>query len=174
MKSEEQKELLRFLGILVAVIVVIVGIYFFTKKFVTKEKEEETVETPAVGTIDYNTAIVGNMLNKPESDYYVFVYNYEVANRDKYTVQNYLTEYLNDSENEDTRLKVYNVVLNDYLNKKYMAVEGEESNPKAKSIEEFKFGDFTLIRVKKGKVSKYLEDADAIKKELGIKDQNED
>ncbi len=172
MKSEEQKELLRFVGILVAVVVVVLGVYFFTKKFITKEVDEEKADTPAVGTVNYDMAIVGNMLNKPEDDYYVFVYDSEAINGEFYKSSDYVTEYLNDTENEN-KLRIYYVELNDYFNKDYKASEDEESNPKAKTVEEFKFGDFTLVRVKKGKVNKYLETAEAIKKELNIKDEDD-
>lgn len=166
MKSEEQKEMFRFLLVLGIVIVFVVGVYFFTRIFVTEEKDTTTEETPAVGTVNYDIAIVGNMLNKPESKYYVFVYDYESVEAGFYESTNAISKYLYSGKKD--LLKIYNVELNNYLNKDYKVKDGEEVNTKAKKIEDFKFGDYTLLKIEKGKVTKYLNSAADIKKELKI------
>lgn len=170
MKSEEQNEIVRFLIVLAIVVVAVIGVYFFTSKFVTKESSNDTESESTAGVVNYNIAIVGNMLNKPEDEYYVFVYDYESENTDMYVAMNAISNYL--SSGEDNLLKVYNVELDNYLNKSYKVQEGEKSNPKAKKIADFKFGDFTLIKVEKGKVEKYIENAEKIEKELTIDEKN--
>lgn len=169
MKSEEQNEIVRFLIVLAIVVVAVIGVYFFTSKFVTKESSNDT-ESESTAVVNYNMAIVGNMLNKPEDEYYVFVYDYESENTDMYVAMNAISNYL--SSGEDNLLKIYNVELDNYLNKSYKVQEGEKSNPKAKKIADFKFGDFTLIKVEKGKVEKYIENAEKIEKELTIDEKN--
>ena len=63
---------------------------------------------------------------------------------------------------------MYYIDLSNKLNESYYSEE--ESNPKATNIKELKLGDFTLIKVKDGKIVKYLEDEKEVKKELGMKD----
>lgn len=78
-RSEEQTEMIRFVRILIIVIILILGIYFFTRIFVTKdllnneEEEKEILE----GTVNYNLTMIGSLFNKPESEYYVMIYNTE-------------------------------------------------------------------------------------------------
>ena len=52
------------------------------------------------------------------------------------------------------------------MNEKFYSKE--ESNPKAKSISELKLSDLTLIKVKNKQITKYVENQDSIKAELGI------
>ena len=54
------------------------------------------------------------------------------------------------------------------LNKKYYVGEDKDSNPNATTSSELAFKDLTLIKIKNGKIVKYLETLDTIKTELGI------
>ena len=42
----------------------------------------------------------------------------------------------------------------------------DKSNPKAKTVEDFDFGSLTLLKIEKGKITKYIEDLDSIKEIL--------
>lgn len=161
-KSEEQKEIIKFVIILLVIVVVVVGIYFFTRNFVTKEaiKDNNTETTPV--TINYDVTIVGSMLNRPYDEYYVLAYESDSVSVNKY--QAVYSSYAN-KEKKD---KLYYIDLSNHLNSSYY--NKNDTNPNATSIDELKFGDFTLIKVKKGKIVKYLEDYDEIKKELKIED----
>ena len=56
-ETEEQVELKQFIKILVVLIILVVGVYFLTRAFVTKDlfnKKEESSETTK-GTINYST-----------------------------------------------------------------------------------------------------------------------
>ena len=68
-------------------------------------------------------------------------------------------------DNEDA-LKVFYCDLGNFLNADYYVGSDGESNPDAQNISEFAFGDLTLIKVENGKITKYLEDVDAIKAEF--------
>lgn len=161
-KTEEQKEIIKFVIILVVVVALVVGIYFFTKKFVTKE-EEKTETQEVTGTVNYNVTIVGELLNRPYDEYYVIIYD-STSNK----AAKYQSIYSKFTTGEKSTTKMYYIDLANKLNEPYY--NSDETNPKVTSIKELKLGDFTLIKVKDGKINKYLEDEEAVKKELGMED----
>lgn len=161
-KTEEQAEIIKFIIILIVVVALVVGIYFFTKKFVTKDEEKnETQEV--TGTVNYNVTIIGTLLNRPYDEYYALIYDSTSNKAAKY--QGIYSSFVSGPE---STTKMYYIDLSNKLNELYYSEE--ETNPKATTISELKLGDFTLIKVKDGKISKYLEDEDAIKKELKLED----
>lgn len=172
-RTDEQQEMIKFLIILVIVIVCVVGIYFFTRAFVTKDlkKEEETKEvTP--GSINYNNTLVGSMLNRPYDAYYVLVYDMKSVSAGKYeAIYNKYSNAANDVEKElankdKNKIKIYCVDLSNKLNESYKATD--KSNPDAKTIDELQFGEITLVKVEKGNITKYIENKEEIEKELEI------
>ena len=86
-QSEDQLEIKRFIIILGVLVVIILGIYFFTRMFVTKDllKKSETERETIKGTVNYNTTLIGNMLNLSKDDYFVLVYNFEDVNAAYYS-----------------------------------------------------------------------------------------
>lgn len=161
-QTEEQQEIIKFIIILVVVVALVVGVYFFTKKFVTKEESKnETQEV--TGSVNYNVTIIGTLLNRPYDEYYAIIYDSTSTKAGKYE-----GIYSSFTTGENSATKMYYIDLSNKLNESYYS--GEETNPKAQSIDELKLGDLTLIKVKNGKITKYLEDEDAIRKELGLKD----
>lgn len=160
-KSEEQQEIIRFIKILIIVVLFILAIYFVTRIFVKKDlinNEEET----AVTEISYSKMVFGTMLNRPYEEYYVFAFssednkaNYYNALADKY------------SNNEESSY-IYYIDLEDSMNKAFIAEDGK-TNPDAKTVNDLQVGAVTLIKVKDGKIAKYIENIDDIKSELSIK-----
>lgn len=161
-KTEEQKEIIKFIIILVVVVTLVVGIYFFTKKFVTKDEEKQDNQT-VTGTVNYNVTIIGELLNRPYDEYYAIIYDSTSNDAGKY--QGIYSKF---TTSEKSTTKMYYIDLSNKLNASYYSKD--ETNPKATSISELKLGDFTLIKVKKGKIVKYLEDEKEVKKELGMQD----
>ncbi len=159
----EKSEIKRFVIVLVVLVVIIAGIYLITSIFVTKDNVETPEETTP-GTINYNVAIVGNMLVKPENEYYVYLYDSESKNESIYEISNIIIDYL--SQTEEDLEKIYDVDLAKEMNKAYKVAEGEEPNTKATTVEDFQFGDFTLLRIKNGKVVEYIDTVEDIEKEL--------
>jgi hypothetical protein len=157
-QTEEQKEIKKFLIILLIVVLIIVGVYFFTRAFVTKDLNEE--ETTTETTFDYTKTILGSLLNRPYDEYYVLVYNSEDVKA------NYYANLVSSYQTKDDAIKIYIADLNDEMNSKFY--NAEESNPNAQSVSELQVSDLTLIKVKNKKISKYIEDVDKIKTELGI------
>jgi len=157
-KTEEQQEMIKFLVVLIVVILIIVGVYFFSKAFIKEEVKDLVYET---GTVRNNVAIVGTILNNPEKEYYVLAYDTTKPDASSYsTYAGYYTG------NQDGALKIYYLDLDNGLNKNYYVEE--KSNPKATKISELKMLDGTLIKVKNGKIVKYIEGIDSIKNEIKV------
>lgn len=161
-ESEEKQEIKKFIFVLLGLIVIVIGIYFFTKAFVTKDlfKDANEVEYKS-GTINYETAIVGNMLHKPESEYYVIAYDSEGKQI------NYYNTVASKYKNKEKSLKLYYLDLNNALNKDYIAKE-EEKSTSFKSIKDLKMGEITLFKIKNGKVTKLITNIEDIKKEFDL------
>lgn len=144
--------------ILIIVILILVVMYFFTEKIHKQKKSENEVTN---GSINYNKLSVGMIFNRPESEYYVLVY--DADNKDAILYSSIMTKYMNN----DNSKKIYFCDLGNKLNEKYYNVKNDNiSNPKANSINDLDFGDLTLLKIKKGTITEYLEDFESIKKEL--------
>jgi hypothetical protein len=72
--TSDQEDVKKFIIVVLVVAGLLVGVYFLTRIFVTKDliPKEETV-TP--GEVNYNVATVGTMLNRPYDSYYVLIYS---------------------------------------------------------------------------------------------------
>ncbi len=142
--SEDQNEIKHFIIILIIILLLIVGAYFFTRIFVSKDLLNNEEKTVTPGNIDYDTTLIGAMLNKPEEEYYVMLYN----NKDADYI--YYTGIANNYSNVKNHLKIYLADISNELNKNYIS---EEENLKIENIEDFKINTPTLLKIKKGKVS---------------------
>ena len=160
-RTAEQEEMFKFVIVILVVLACVGGIYLLTRAFVTKDlfNKDETKET-AKGEINYNSAIVGNIMNRPYDEYYVIVYDTtSEAAADLSTV---ITNFEN--RTDDAKLHMYVVDLHNKLNADYYNPEKE--NKKSTGVSTFMFGDKTLLKIKNGKVEKYITDLTKIKEEL--------
>lgn len=160
MELEEKNFFKKFIILLLVVLICGVIIYFFTRAFVSKdlfkeEKEEKATEVD----ISYDTAIVGTILNRPEKEYYVMVF--DLSDNDAY---NYYSIAVNYTRNEES-LPLYYVDLSSDLNKSHVSDKTVVENV---DVKDMKFGEITLLKIKNGKISKALTDAEKIEKELTI------
>ena len=163
MQNEETKTIKQFLITLIIVIIGVVGIYLLTKYVVKKDNAtNNSSNTEEKNYIDPNTAIVGTMLNKSSDAYYVIIYDKTKDNATTY--YSLVSTY----KAKDKALKVYTVDLSNSLNKKYIATDNK-TNPKATNLEDLKFGEVTLLKVKNNKITEAYETTDAIKKALDVK-----
>lgn len=159
--NTDDENVIKKLIIIIAVIVVVAAVVYATTELLGK-KETETNEPGVIaGEINYDKVSVGTILNRADAHYYVMVYNGEEADAMLYST--ILTKY---AAKEDS-LKIYYCDLNNKLNSSYYNVNNDNvSNTNPKKTEEFDFGDITLLEIKNGKITKYLEDLEAIKKQL--------
>lgn len=158
-RTEEQKEIKKFILILGIVIILVIGVYFFTKIYVVKDTNDKD-DTKTEITFNYNKTILGSLFNRPYDEYYVIVFDSEDLQA------NYYYNLVSSYQNKSNASKIYIADLNDSMNKKFY--NKDESNPQAQEASELKVKDLTLIKIKNKKINRYLEDVDSIKKELGI------
>lgn len=155
-KTSEQKEMGNFLIVIIVVLVCVAGIYFLTRAFVTKDLfKKDTVRQNVVtpGEINYSVAIFGTMLNRPEEEYYVVIYD---SSSDYATDMSTLVSgYLSGSDH----LPVYVIDLNNKTmngNGKYYDPNNISEAPTA--LDDLIVGDRTVIKVKNNKIDKFIPD----------------
>ena len=161
-ENEEVRTIKQFCITLIIVIIIAVGIYFFTRAFVTKDlfKEDSETNENTESVIDDTKAIVGTMLKKNNDDYYVIVYDSSSDEAAEYLRM--VSDYKEVSGSKD----VITVDLSNPLNSKYYDSENTMCN--TNDINEMKFGNISVLRVKDNKVNKCLETTSSIKKEWKI------
>lgn len=164
-KTAEQEEVRNFIIVIVVVLLCVGAIYLLTRAFVTKDlfgsKEDAVTEEVTPGVVNYDVAIMGQLLNRPYKEYYAVIYDSE----GDYMYDMYSLVYSYTSSNEKA-LHVYTIDLANTLNDGYY--DPENVNTKAKTLDELKVGDITLVKVKNGKISKIIVDYSKMQKELGI------
>lgn len=148
-ENDDVKLVKKLIVILIVVVLVAVGFYFLTDKVVMKEEtEDKQVE------INYDNATIGTILNRPYDEYLVLLYNSEESEAAYYSTL--LSNY-------DGESKIYFVDLSLKSSEDYI---GEKSSGVFKSIKDAKFSGPTLLEIKDGKVSSFLETKEEIKKAL--------
>lgn len=153
--TDEQKEIMKFGKILLGLIVVIGLLYLFTVYVVNKEEKYKRTNNP--GVVQYENILMGSILNRVDSEYYVLVYDStDISNS---VVTNSISEY----KTKNNHLPVYLVDLSNEMNKSFKA---SESSFKNDSLEDFKVKGTTLIKIKDNKISKFIETRDEILNEL--------
>ncbi len=160
--SDEAREVKKFVIILLSVIILVLAVYSITR-LINKDKENKNSDTSVTaGSIDYDKVSAGTLFNRLDSEYYVIVYDGSDSNAIYYSAL--MNKYM-DKEKSN---KVYFCDLSNELNKKHYVGQDKESNPSATTSSELAFKDLTLIKIKNGKIVKYLETLDTIKTELGV------
>ena len=154
--NEEMKTIKQFIITLMILIIIVLGIYLFTKLFVTKEDTDTT--TTDVDYINPKMAIVGTMLKKSEDNYYVILYNTEDDDASTYAA------LLNKYSAKDDYVTTYRVDLSNPMNSKYIA-EGSDINTQSDTLSDLRFGAITLLEVKNGKIIDSFESVESIEKE---------
>ena len=112
---------------------------------------EEGYTKPASETeISYTDILIGETFNRPDDEYLVLFDNFKDNTYDVYV--KYLSE-------QYTALNVYYVDMGSLPNSKYAS---DTNNPNAKSVNELKINGVTLIKIKNGRISKYITGSDHI------------
>ena len=115
-ETEEQMEVKKFIFVLVGLIIILIGVYFFTRAFITKDLNRKTEDISYTeGKVNYNVVVVGTLLNRPNKEYYVVAYSSDGASASYY---NTLTSKYMSKENT---LSMYYLDLENELNKEYVA-----------------------------------------------------
>ncbi len=159
-RSEESKEIFNFLKIIILLVLVLALIYVFTKACVADKNKEEAKadDKSSEVSINYNDITIGMLLSKLDDSYYVMAYD------SKATDSGYYGVLLDNYRNKENGLPIYFADLNSIFNKDFYSEK--ISNPNAKTIEELKIKNGTLMLVKKGNIVKYIEDQEQVVQEL--------
>ena len=148
------------LVILILVVALVFGLFYVITLFITKDNSENSnndLENAEV-LIQYDKILVGNILDQKDNEYYVLVYKEDDVYFDLY--MSYLMTYSNLSDS----LNYYSVNLDEVFNKKFIS---DDSKLDVKDVNELKFNQTTLLRVKNGKIVSHYEGKDAITGKLG-------
>ena len=160
----EGDEIKNLLLVILIVVIIVGALYLATRLFVTKDlfkKEEPEVETVTPGSISYDKIIMGQLLNRPYNEYYVAIYD---ASKGDYIIE--MMSLVSNYNQAKNHLHIYTVDLSNKLNEEYY--DPDKVNVDAKSLDDIKVGDITLIKVKKGAIVKYIVDLEKMEKELGL------
>ena len=155
--NENNSEIGKFIIIFIVILLVVVGLYFLSKIIVDKREKNSDKDETKTAEINYDIITIGTLLNRPYDEYYVLAYDGEKPKAVYYS--SLITTY----KNKENAKKIYFCDLSNELNSKYVS---ETSNPSAKTIEELKLGEITLLTIKKGKISAYAEDIKLIQNTL--------
>lgn len=153
---ETNNELVNLIKIVVIVCVVLLAFYFITVLVNKKTKGSAFSDDDSVAVIQYDKIIVGEILNRPASNYLVLVESENDVNSNLY--QSYLSIY----SGKENALKVYNVDLSEVFNLNYVGDETILDN----GIQNYKFSDTTLIKVSDGNISESYIGTEAIENYL--------
>lgn len=155
-KKDNQKivtkdELTKLIKIILIVCVVLVAFYFLTV-LVTKNKDNDKIEDTAA-VIQYQKIIVGEILNRAESEYLVLVQKEDDVYIDLYN------QYLQIYSGKKGSLNYYTVVLDEVFNQNNIS---EETDVLGNDVQNYKFANTTLIKVKNGTLESVYKDKDSI------------
>lgn len=166
-RTEEQEEAIRFIKILILVILIVIAVYFLTRIFITKDllNKDSEEQTLIEGSINYNTTIIGEMLTRPEENYYVIMYDSEDLN------SIYYSGLASTYGNNENALKVYTIDLGNEFNKKYVVNNPEEVNVNTTNLDSFKVNNLALLKISDKKIIKSLTKEEDIAKELTSKSE---
>lgn len=141
----EKNQIKGLLVITLILVLIIAAIYLLSALFVTKEldwfdKDEETPET----LVD-NTILASEIFKQKEDTYYVYFYDYDEENAE-------ISETVNRVLSTE---KVYKVDTGSALNSRYVS---EDTNKKAKTLEDLKVKSSTVVKVSGEEIVEYYED----------------
>ena len=74
--NDDVEQIKKLIILLVIVVVLCIGVYFLTEKLLSRKNTTDTNTNTEV-KFNYDIATVGTMFNRPEEEYYVFIYSNE-------------------------------------------------------------------------------------------------
>ena len=134
---------------IVAVILIVFGIFYFITTLFAKPVSNETKQNVV---IDTSKITLGQLLTREYDEYYVIAIN-ESLYGSSYIVTNYTEMYnkhISEYKQQENSLPFYYVDMTDGLNKKYISDELNITN----DISKLKLNDEVLFKIKNGKIEK--------------------
>ncbi len=145
-ETQNDNQIKKYIINIVSLLGVFALIYLLSALFVTKEldwfskKDKDNDENTIA-----NTILASETFKQSESSYYVYFYDFDEDEK-----ESDITSLVNNKLNE----KVYKVDTKSAMNNNYVA---EAGNNNAKTIEELKVINHTLIKIEDDKITEYYE-----------------
>lgn len=146
-------ELTNLIKVVVIVCAFLLVFYFITVLVKKNQKKTSTADTNVQATIQYSKIMVGEILNRSESDYFVLVQKEDDSYIDLYN------SYLSIYSSKENALKTYTVDLSDIFNSNNI---GEENVVSGNNVSEYKFANTTLLKISNGSLVEVYDSSDSI------------
>ncbi len=153
--NSDSDELSKLIKIVLAVTLIIIVFYGVTVVVTNKAKEAAEEKNKQAVEIQYDSIMIGSMLNI-DGSYYVLIENDDDIRLSEYTT---LIQTIKANDDAPT---IYTADLSSTFNKSYL---GEKSNYDS-NMENFKVTGTVLVRVSNHKISNVYDNYDAIIKKL--------
>lgn len=138
--SDDEKQIKSLIIIFVVVVLICVGLYFFTDGMIKKESNKSLNNEEV--KINYDIATVGTMFNRVEDEYYVLLYSNEENGVD-------LNSALDKYRSSDDYIKTYYIDLDLKINS---SANGKDMIENPSNSKEVSVTEPTLYKIIDGKV----------------------
>jgi flagellar basal body-associated protein FliL len=148
--------------LLIVIVALIFGLFYLITLFVTKKDNESSSSSKVDDTqvsIQYKKVLASNILSQKPAEYYVLVYFKDDKFVDYY--KNYLEYY---SSNVENSVAYYYVDMDEVFNSSFVS---DKSNLNVDDINNIKFSQTALLRIRDGKVISSYEGNENITGKLG-------
>lgn len=150
MNTNNDNQIYKFVKMMITLVIIFAVLYIVVGIFITKEIDFSGNKDNEVTDSVSNKILASSIFNQKEEEYYVYFYDFENMNN---TIESTLTSKLKDA-------KIYRVNTKDALNQNY--VTEESGNKSAKTLEDLKVVDNTLIKIVNNEIVSYYETKDEI------------
>ena len=148
---KEENQIKKLIIITIILVVIMAVIYLLSALFVTKELDWFENDNQEIQMNDSNTILASETFKQKEEEYYVYFYDFDEEDTD---IASAISSKLQSA-------KVYKVDTGSALNTKYVS---EESNKKAKTLNDLKVKASTVIKVSGEEITAYYENQEITEK----------
>lgn len=132
--------------IIIIIVVLLVPLYFITTLVLDNNKKEtKTTENNTPVEIQTEKILVGQLLNRKDSSYYVIAYKKDNK------MSSLFNQYINDYKKNEEHLNIYKIDLDEGLNKNYIS----DTTNITDELKDLKLSDTTLFKIVDGKIDSY-------------------
>ena len=132
--------------IIIIIVVLLVPLYFITTLVLDNNKKEtKTTENNTPVEIQTAKILVGQLLNRKDSSYYVIAYKKDNK------MSSLFNQYINDYKKNEEHLNIYKIDLDEGLNKNYIS----DTTNITDELKDLKLSDTTLFKIVDGKIDSY-------------------
>ena len=153
-ETKENNQIKKYIINIVSLLIVFAIIYLVSALFVTKELDWfNKKETKESNSSVNNSILASEIFKQSESSYYVYFYDFDEDEK-----ESNVTNVVNNNLAND---KVYKVNTKSAMNTNYVS---DSSNKNAKTLEELKVVNHTLIKISDDMITEYYEGEEIINK----------